>query len=131
VREPLLADFMDNGSVRAGSEPFAVMVLLGDQLMYQSLRHICLLHTICVCVWKREASGLFLALVMDECLVLFDDQAQFLALKSQMEAMFEVTLQEGAVLRFLNMRTIQSPASIITNQIDHIVETIVESYFKD
>jgi hypothetical protein len=48
-----------------------------------------------------------------------------------MEAMFEVTLQEGAILRFLNMRIIQIPAGISTDQTDHIVENIVESYFKN
>jgi hypothetical protein len=93
-----------------------------------------LIHSISdqgVFIWKQEISELYLALAMDDCLVLCDDRAYFLDLKSQMEAMFEVTFQEGAILRFLNMRIIQSPAGISINKTDHIEETIVEAYFKN
>jgi hypothetical protein len=48
-----------------------------------------------------------------------------------MEPMSEVTLQEGAILRFINMCIIQSPDGISIDQTDHIVETIVEAYFKN
>jgi hypothetical protein len=48
-----------------------------------------------------------------------------------MEDMFEVTLQEGAILRFLNLRIIQITAGISIDQMDHILEMIVDPYFKD
>jgi hypothetical protein len=48
-----------------------------------------------------------------------------------MEAIFDLTLQEGTILRFLNLLIIQSPAGISIYQTDHIVETILELYFKD
>jgi hypothetical protein len=104
------------------------------QLMYKYLRHIGLLRSISnhdVFVWKQEASGLFLALATYALLVLCDDQSQFPAFKSHMEAMLEITRREGAIIRFLNMRITESPAGIITHQTDHIVEIIVECYFKD
>jgi hypothetical protein len=81
-----------------------------------------------VFVWKQPSSKLFLALATDDCLVLCDDQSQFLYLKAKMEAIFEVTLKEGAILRFLNLRIIQSPVGISIDQTDHIVETIVTLY---
>jgi hypothetical protein len=48
-----------------------------------------------------------------------------------MEALFEVTLREGAILRFLNLRITQSPAGISIDQTDHIVEKVHDPYFQD
>jgi hypothetical protein len=74
---------------------------------------------------------MFLVLATDDCLVVCDDHQQLLDLKSKMEALFEVTLQEGAILRFLNLRTIKSPAGISIYQTDHIVENVLDPYFQD
>jgi hypothetical protein len=84
-----------------------------------------------VFIWKQEESELFLALATDDCLIICYHRAQFLDLKRNMEAMSDLTLQEGAILRFLNLRIIQRPAGISIDQTDHIVETIVEPYVKD
>jgi hypothetical protein len=46
---------------------------------------------------------------MDECLVLCDDHAQFLDFKARVESLFEVTLQEGALIRFWNLQIIKKP----------------------
>jgi hypothetical protein len=64
-------------------------------------------------------------------MVLCDDRAQFLDLKAHMEALFEVTLQEGALLHFFNLQIIQSPAGISIDQTDHIMEMIIDPYYKD
>jgi hypothetical protein len=74
---------------------------------------------------------LFFELAADDCLVLCDDRVQFLDLKANMEAIFEVTLQEGAILRFLNLRIIQILAGISIDQTDHIVETTITPYLKN
>jgi hypothetical protein len=84
-----------------------------------------------VFVWKQQSSKLFLALATDDCMVICDDRLKLLDLKAKMESMFEVTLQKGAILRFLNLRIIQSPAGISIYQTDHIVETIVTPNFKN
>jgi hypothetical protein len=84
-----------------------------------------------VFIWKHEASEIFLALATDDCMVLCDDISQFLDPKSKMEAIFEVTLQNGAILRFLNLGIIQSPSGISIDQTDHIFETIVDTFYKD
>jgi hypothetical protein len=68
---------------------------------------------------------------MDNCIVLCDDHVQFLDLKAKMEALFEVTLQEGALLRFLNLRIIQSSAGISIDHMDDIIETIIDPNYKD
>jgi hypothetical protein len=80
---------------------------------------------------KQPTSELFLALAMDDFPVLCDDRAQFLELKARMEALFEVTLQESALLRFLNFRMIQNPEGISIDQTDHIAEMIIYPYYKD
>jgi hypothetical protein len=69
-------------------------------------------------------------LAADNFLVICDE-SQFLDLKVKMEYMFDVTLQEGDILRFLNLCIIQSLADIIIDQNDHIVDSIMEPYFKD
>jgi hypothetical protein len=45
--------------------------------------------------------------------------------------MFEVTLQEGKILHFLNLLIIQSPAGISIDQTEHIVDTICTPCFKN
>jgi hypothetical protein len=67
------------------------------------MKHIGLKRSISdngVFFWKQLTSELFLALATDDCLVLCDDSAQLFDLTARMEALFEVTLQEGARLRF-------------------------------
>jgi hypothetical protein len=104
------------------------------QIMYKYMKHIGLKRSISdngVFIWKHPTSEMFLAIAMDDCLILRDDRAQFLDLKNKIEALFEVTLQEGYILRFLDLHIIQSPAGISIDQTDHIVETIIEPYYKD
>jgi hypothetical protein len=74
---------------------------------------------------------MFLALATNDCLVVCDTHQNFLDLMSKMEALFEVTLQEGEILRFMNLRIIQSPVGIIIDHTDHIVENVLDPYFQD
>jgi hypothetical protein len=84
-----------------------------------------------VFIWKQEVSEIVLVLATDDCLVICDDRSRFMDLGDKLEAMFEVTLQQGAILHFLNLRIIQSHSSISIDQMDHIVETILEPFLKD
>jgi hypothetical protein len=100
----------------------------------QKLRHTSLHRSISdhgTFVWKQPESELFLALATNECLVLIDNWAQFLDLKTKLEAICGVTLQDGSTLRFLTLRIIQSPDGISIDQTYHIVETIIEPSLKD
>jgi hypothetical protein len=84
-------------------------------LISNYLRHMGLHQSISdhgVFIWKQEVSEFFLALVTDDCLIIFDDRAQLHDLKSKMGEMLDLTLQEGVILRFLNLRIVQSPAGI-------------------
>jgi hypothetical protein len=83
-----------------------------------------------VFLWQTPTAELFLALATDDFLVLTDDRKLFLALKSGLEKLFKLTLQESSVLRFLNLRIIQSPDGISIDQNDHVVNSIIEPYFK-
>jgi hypothetical protein len=83
-----------------------------------------------VFLWQTPTAELFLALATDDFLVLANDREHFLALKSGLEKLFKMTLQEGSVLRFLNLRIIQSPHGISIDQTDHVVDSIIEPYFK-
>jgi hypothetical protein len=80
-------------------------------------------------VWKELESEIFSAVATDDCLCLVDDCAQFLRLKTRMDALFDMNLQKGATLRFLNLRVIQSHQGISIEQIDHNVNTIIDTYF--
>jgi hypothetical protein len=42
-----------------------------------------------------------------------------------MEELFDMTLQEGATVRFLNLCVVQSPQGISIDQTDHIVDMII------
>jgi hypothetical protein len=81
-----------------------------------------------VFLWQTPTSELFLALATDDFLVLTDDRKLFLSFKSGLEKLFKLTLQEGSVLRFLNLRVIQSPNGISIDQTDHVVDSIIEPY---
>jgi hypothetical protein len=84
-----------------------------------------------VFVWKTDSIELFKALATDNFILLISSQALFLSLKTGLEKLFELTLQEGSILRFLNLRIIQSPYGISIDQTDHLVDSIIEPYFKD
>jgi hypothetical protein len=81
-------------------------------------------------LWQTPTAELFLALATDDFLVLTDGRELFLALKSGLEKLFKLNLQEGSVLRFLNLRIIQSPDGISIDQNDHVFDSIIEPYFK-
>jgi hypothetical protein len=82
-----------------------------------------------VFLWQTPTTELFLALATDDFLVLTDNRDLFLALKSGLEKLFKLTSQESSVLRFLNLRIIQSPDGISIDHTDHVVDSIIEPYF--
>jgi hypothetical protein len=71
-----------------------------------------------------------MALTTDEFLIVTSSRQLFPQLKIDLEKLFKLTLQEGFVLQFLNIRIVQSPTGISIDQTDHIIESIVEPYFK-
>jgi hypothetical protein len=80
-------------------------------------------------VRKEHESKIFVAITTNDSLCLVDNCAQFLRLKSRMEELFDMTFQEGATVRFLNLRVIKSPQGIIIDHTAHIVDTIIDTYF--
>jgi hypothetical protein len=82
-------------------------------------------------VWKTDPAELFMALATYEFILLTSSRAFFLSLKTGLGKIFELTLQEGYIQCFLNLRIIQIPAGISIDQTDHLVDSIIEPYFKD
>jgi hypothetical protein len=101
-------------------------------LLKGSLENIGLHHSIAdhaVFTWKEPASELFCAIAKDDFLCLCKDHTQFIDFKTRLESIFELTLQEGETLRFLNLHIIQSPQGIIIDNTYHTVDAIITPYF--
>jgi hypothetical protein len=67
----------------------------------------------------------------DDLLFISKTRSPFLRLKAELEKIFDLTVCEGSVLKFLNLRIIQSPAGISFDQMQHIQDTLLYDYFKD
>jgi hypothetical protein len=53
----------------------------------------------------------------------------FLHLKTALGTFFDLTINQGTTLKFLNMRIIQTPCGISFDQTKHIQSQILETYF--
>lgn len=82
-------------------------------------------------VWIIHNETVYLALATDDILVCSTTRQPFLLLKQELEKLFDLTCAEGNILKFLNLRIIQSPSGISFDQTDHIKNTILSEYFKD
>jgi hypothetical protein len=67
----------------------------------------------------------------NDLLFLSKPRAPFLRLKHELEKLFDLTVCEGSVLKFLNLRIIQSPIGISFDQTKQIRQTLLHDYFKD
>jgi hypothetical protein len=72
---------------------------------------------------------MFITIATDDCLCVCDNREHFLHLKCRLEELFVLTLQEGNSVHFLNLRIILRPKGISIDQTDHIVDTVLGSYF--
>jgi hypothetical protein len=70
-------------------------------------------------------------LEIDDLLFISKTRSPFLRLKTELEKLFDLTVSEGAVLKFLNLRIIQSPSGISFDQTNRIKNTILSEYFRD
>jgi hypothetical protein len=84
-----------------------------------------------VFIWNLPTETCYTALETDDLLFLSKTRAPFLQLKQELEKLFDLTICEGNVLKFLNLRIVQSPARISFDQTQHIQRTILSEYFKD
>jgi hypothetical protein len=82
-------------------------------------------------VWNLPNETCYIALETDDLLFISKTRTPFLRLKDALEKLFDLTVCEGSVLKFLNLRIIQSPHGISFGQMQHIQTTILHDYFKD
>jgi hypothetical protein len=73
----------------------------------------------------------YIALETDDLLFISKTRAPFLRLKASLKQLFDLTVCEGSVLKFLNLRIVQSPSGISFDQTRHIQHVILSEYFKD
>jgi hypothetical protein len=73
----------------------------------------------------------YLALATDDILFLSSTRSPFLQLKSDLEQLFDLTVCEGSIVKFLNLHIVQSPAGISFDQMQHIWSVVLTEYFKD
>jgi len=82
-------------------------------------------------IWKLPTETCYTALETDDLLFISKTRSPFLTLNTELEKLFDLTVSEGSVLKFLNLRIIQSPSGISFDQTDHIKNTILQDYFKN
>jgi hypothetical protein len=84
-------------------------------------------HGVFIWKWKRYHS--LSVLETDDLLMASDNDEPFLHLVTELRKMFDLTSKQGSVLKFLNLRLIQSPHGISFDQTKHIQSQILEPYF--
>jgi hypothetical protein len=83
-----------------------------------------------VFTWSfHDTEQCYLALATDDILFLSKTRSPFLTLRMELEKLFDLTVSEGSLLKFLNLRIVQSPAGISFDQTQHIHNNILAEYF--
>jgi hypothetical protein len=84
-------------------------------------------HGIFIWTWINETS--YVALETNDILMASPTRTPFLHLKGELEKLFDLQSNEGTILRFLNLRLIQSPLGISMDQTQHIRSKVLHNYF--
>jgi hypothetical protein len=84
-----------------------------------------------VFIWNLPTQTCYSSLETDDLLFLSKTCEPFLQLKQALEQLFDLTICEGNILKFLNLRIVQSPAGVSFDQTQHIQRTILSEYLKD
>jgi hypothetical protein len=84
-----------------------------------------------VFIWTLPTETCYIALETDDLLFLSKTRTPSLHLKQELEKLFDLTVCEGSVLKFLNLRVVLSPSSVSLDQTQHIQCTILSEYFQD
>ncbi len=71
-------------------------------------------------VWICNDEWCYLALATDDILFLSKKRGPFLLLQQALEKLFDLTVTEGTILKFLNLHIVQSPFGISFDQTHHI-----------
>ena len=72
-----------------------------------------------------------LCLATDDILMWTDNTSCFHRLRLALDSVLEYTFQDGPVLKFLNIRIVQSNHGISLDQTQHIVSNILDDYWNN
>ena len=81
-----------------------------------------------VFTFRYDNDLLILLTNVDDFLILTSTKEFYLKVKNKLASMFDITPQEGPVIKFLNLRIISSPTAISIDQTRHTLDTI-EPFF--
>jgi hypothetical protein len=84
-----------------------------------------------VFIWALPTETCYIALETDDLLFISKTGKPFLILKAELEKLFDLTICEGTLLKFLNLQIVQSPNGVSFDQTQHIQQTILSEYFQD
>jgi hypothetical protein len=82
-------------------------------------------------IWKLPHETCYLALETDDLLFLSKVRDYFLHLKQELEKLFDLTVCEGSILKFINLWVVQSSSGVSFDQTQHIQNTLLAEDFKD
>jgi hypothetical protein len=84
-----------------------------------------------VFTWNYNDEPSILVLETDDVLMASKSTKPFLHLQATLSTSFDLTINQDTILKFLNMRIIQSPCGISFDKTKHIQSQILDTYFKD
>jgi hypothetical protein len=82
-----------------------------------------------VFIWKWKTYYSLSVLETDDLLMASENDEPFHHLVTELRQMFDLTSKQGSILKFLNLRIVQSPLGVSFDQTQHITTQIIEPYF--
>jgi hypothetical protein len=83
-----------------------------------------------VFLWDFNNERSYLVIETDDVLMASMSDGPFLYLQAELRKLFDFTCKQGNILKFLNLRIVQSPRGISLDQTHHITTTLLGEYFK-
>ena len=80
-------------------------------------------------IYEKENGTMILNTSTDDFLCAYSNQTIFDTLCTHLKRFFDITTEQGTLLKYLNLRIIQSPFGISVDQSQHIEHTIINKYF--
>ena len=88
-------------------------------------------HELALYYWKRGEDILLINTSTDDFLCAFSRVEIFYELRDFVTKFVDVTTQEGPILKYLNLRIVQSQYGINFDQTEHIRDTILDPWLKN
>ena len=81
-----------------------------------------------VFTFRYDCDFLLLLSNVDDFLILSSSQSLYFKVRDKLKTMFDITVQEGNTINFLNLRIVSSPYAISMDQTKHILNTVAHFF---